>query len=142
MKNIGRIWINNSRTPWCMEPGGAPISGDEFSSDTDEFDAFLEGFLHGAAVNTEAAYVLGDFFGERTHMVIMRTAEFPIERFCLAVKLWLSAPRRSNWRVFINGEKFSRNMWLVYDTLIMIGDKTRGAAINEVSSEWLPKVVS
>lgn len=116
-----------------METGERPVDHDRFRAETREFDAFLEGFCRGAGASPDCAYVLGDFYEERTHILIVSAIGFPLKPFCLAVQSWLNVQRRRNWRVLINDESFTKRMWLVYDTLILTGDKTKGAIVDAAS---------
>jgi hypothetical protein len=122
MKNLGRIWIHNSNTPWRMDKDESRVTGNEFLSETRQCDAFLEGFCRGRAIDAAFAYVHGDFFNERTHVVLVCSSVFPSESFSKAVQEWINVPRRKNWRVLVNSERMSKKQWLVYDTMILTND--------------------
>ena len=95
-------------------------SGAEFEDFCRELDSFISGYFYALGSEEEPAYARGDFFGERTEAIYFKDRAQLTERFVRAVQRWLAAPRRSNWRVLIPGEKLEENYIVIYDELIVL----------------------
>jgi hypothetical protein len=121
--NCGKIWIVEGGEPWRRSHANSLPKADEFRAHTREIDSFLRGFCSAKNYESSDAYVQGDFFGERTHVVILS------ERMLFALELteallhWLSVPRRKSWRVVLAGRRSKEDTVVVYPDAIVASPK-------------------
>lgn len=107
--------------------------GNEFEGFIEELDSFLEGYFLAFGLKDVPAYAQGDFFGERTEAVHFTDRSHLSERFVQAMQQWLSAPKRSNWRVLIPGERLEDNYIVVYAGVVMLAPDVE--SLSEAISE-------
>jgi len=101
--NIGEVSELDLEGPWSLSPNEKTLIGDEFDSATSEIESFFEGLKY--SFDHCEFVVIGNFFGERTHHVIIRGLKLEEnDQLSDILKIWLSAPRRKNWRIVLDFE--------------------------------------
>jgi hypothetical protein len=125
MANCGKIYLKRGQGSWQMKPGLPKPSGAEFEEFCRELESFVEGYFLGLGLKTTPCYVQGDFFNERTEAVHFKRP-FLTQTFIRALQRWLSAPRRSNWRILIPGR--DDRFIVVYHDVVAISPDARSLA--------------
>ena len=131
--NVGKVYLERSAQKWRMIDAEDYPTGNEFEGFCEELESFLDGYFLALGLEDAPAYAQGDFFGEQTEAVHFEDRAHLSERFVQAIQHWLSAPKRSNWRVLIPGNRRSENYIVVYNDAVVLAPEIK--SLSEAISE-------